>query len=178
MLSNIANNTDNKINFIREHLVFDRTVFKISANPSYSTNSLLLFVKNIQLKENYTVILSDSDIFIEMNSLFSNFKILEHVEEQWVIVKNRFMFLNAFLTRCKEKLSFNNESHDELTYFFVNTKFYLSLDKRNGKIQVKPKLVVRFKEKNYEGSDLVIINSIIQDIVASLDLKSHYQKSL
>lgn len=171
-MSNLKYSSDNKASFARENLIFDKEKFEITVAESHNSNTLFVLVKNIKNSERYNFVLSDATEILNTNKLSHHmgpdFNIISYIEEHIKIIKNRFLFLTAFIMRKTAYLSFNNSdialSDKQL---IVQTKFKLSFNKKNGKIKNSILIIAKFNNKRYTGSDLDVINSIINDFVAS-----------
>lgn len=170
-MNDLEKSKADKIAFIKEKLVFDKTKFEITAVPSHISNTLILVVKNIEKSEQYTVLLSDTYEILTTNKvrnqIISDFNVIGHIEKDLNIIKNRFLFLTAFLIKKTTALSFNgSQKFWEDDQLIVQTKFKLSVDKKTGQLKESTLVIAKFNNKKYEGKDLKVIKSIINDEIA------------
>lgn len=170
-MNDLEKSKADKIAFIKEKLVFDKTKFEITAVPSHVSNTLILVVKNIEKSEQYTVLLSDTYEILTTNKvrnqIISDFNVISHIEKDLNIIKNRFLFLTAFLIKKTTALSFNgSQKFWEDDQLIVQTKFKLSVDKKTGQLKESTLVIAKFNNKKYEGKDLKVIKSIINDEIA------------
>lgn len=166
-----------KADYIKEHLQYDREKLSITATISSGGSSVLLNIKNKHNLQEYNALISNADSIIlsddDKAPFIKDFNLVSNFENEINIIKNRFLFLLAFFNADQKFLSFNNKGRfdfdniDDLTNFMVvKTHLNIKINKKKNIIETYINVSCKYKNKNYSGQNLDVINKILYTNVA------------